>query len=317
MAGRRVRAVSVCVVLCVAGFLAPRDPPATAAPAPPRNVESYTAWWADRVVSRTYVSLVGRGPTADERQYWTWRVLDARTTTLLAGRLMGTSSYRSGLGKLGPRPFVDAVLTNANGSAPADVASLWAEAIRNGTKTRSRFVAWVVEVRFAPTLGDPVRKVVPCGQFGRSGVHPVCLVGSRGHQRDVSVVQVPGSNIYVNRSWYRSFASFAAAARSAGFSLTASRDGALPAWMFAPGSWRSYDEQKWLYDNGYPANPPGRSMHEWGLAVDLDCDGKDITAHPACWAWVRGNGPRFGVYMFRGADDINDSEAWHVSTNGS
>jgi hypothetical protein len=290
--------------------------PAAAAPAPPRNVEAYTVHYAEVVLARTYRTMFGRGPTASEREYWLWQIVDRPDAAWFAGRLMGTSTYKAGPGRLHPTAFVTSMLTNASGSADANLTLLWSEAIRNGTATRSRFLGWVAEQHLKPTMSRPFRRVSACRQFTRGGVVPLCFAGSSGHQRDVSIVNIPTTNIYVNRSWYRSAASFVAAARSAGYRLTAPRSSDIPSWMFAPGSWRSFDEQRWLYDEGYPANPPGRSMHEWGLAIDLDCNGKDITTQPACWNWVRANSKRYGVHLFRGVDAIGDSEAWHVSSNG-
>lgn len=111
-------------------------------------------------------------------------------------------------------------------------------------------------------------------------------------------------------------AALVARARSEGYDLQAYRNPGVPSWMFSPGSWRSYDEQKWLRDNGYPANPAGRSLHEWGLALDLSCNGQSIQRDRGCWDWVRAVGPAYGVENFVTVSDPSHSESWHFSSNG-
>ncbi len=69
---------------------------------------------------------------------------------------------------------------------------------------------------------------------------------------------------------------------------------------------RTYDQQAYLYDlflsgQGSPANPPGSSSHELGIAVDL--------ADPSMRTVVDQIGPTYGWY------GIN-SEWWHVEYQG-
>lgn len=60
----------------------------------------------------------------------------------------------------------------------------------------------------------------------------------------------------------------------------------------------SWNGKKWKRVRGAPAAPPGRSMHEIGLAADLEGD----------LNWVKQNASRFGLKTF---GDVN-GEPWHV-----
>jgi len=69
-------------------------------------------------------------------------------------------------------------------------------------------------------------------------------------------------------------------------------------------SYRSYDEQvdvarrKGLYSQGGLAAKPGTSEHGWGMATDLDLNGKALT-------WMRANGEKYGF------DENVPRESWH------
>jgi D-alanyl-D-alanine carboxypeptidase len=69
-------------------------------------------------------------------------------------------------------------------------------------------------------------------------------------------------------------------------------------------SYRSYDEQvdlarrKGLYSQGGLAAKPGTSDHGWGLATDLDLNGKALT-------WMRANADKYGF------DENVPRESWH------
>jgi hypothetical protein len=59
-----------------------------------------------------------------------------------------------------------------------------------------------------------------------------------------------------------------------------------------------------------PTAPPGKSMHEWGLAADLTCSGALIATHLSpCWTWLAAHAPAYGFHPL-------SSEAWHWSTSG-
>lgn len=90
------------------------------------------------------------------------------------------------------------------------------------------------------------------------------------------MTNVPGTNITVNQAWAPNVTAFVQAGRAAGFDLQAN-DGAGP----GQGSFRTRGTQLHLRRMGYPANRPGTSMHEWGLAVDLLCNGKPFIDDPS------------------------------------
>lgn len=90
-------------------------------------------------------------------------------------------------------------------------------------------------------------------------------------------------------------------------------------WLGAGGGWRSseaqrsmflarytpdpkgevaWNGQRWKHVKGAPAAPPGRSMHEIGLAADLAGD----------LAWVQQNAAKFGLKTFASVNN----EPWHV-----
>ena len=59
-----------------------------------------------------------------------------------------------------------------------------------------------------------------------------------------------------------------------------------------------------------PTARPGQSMHEQGLAIDFQCNGRLITSRSGpCWTWLSANAGRFGLRNL-------PSEPWHWSTNG-
>jgi hypothetical protein len=149
-------------------------------------------------------------------------------------------------------------------------------------------------------------KATRCAQYSRGGsVHPLCAAGKGGAIGNVVVEKVAGTNVVVNKAWAANVTAFFRAARAAGFDLGA-WDVAGPGY----GSFRTAAMQHDLRRRGFPANPPGESMHEWGLAIDLSCnDVKFLDAPPGCRDWVRANAGRFGIYNL-------PSEAWHWSSNG-
>ena len=59
-----------------------------------------------------------------------------------------------------------------------------------------------------------------------------------------------------------------------------------------------------------PTAIPGTSMHELGLAMDLEWNGAAITSHASpAYTWLARNASRFGFYNF-------PPEPWHWSVNG-
>ena len=60
-----------------------------------------------------------------------------------------------------------------------------------------------------------------------------------------------------------------------------------------------------------PTAPPGRSMHELGLAIDFTCSGTLISNRAStCYQWLAAHASDFGLYNL-------PSEPWHWSTNGN
>ncbi len=311
------RRSAIAIVLVIALGILQSPSRAQAAPAPPANVETYTASYAARLVGRGYQTIFGRPADARASAYWTWRVMRTPSARWFTEALMGSAEYRTRLGATDQTEFVARAYQNTKGRAPTpDESRWWLAALANGTADRAELLSWLLERGYPTRLDPPSRPVTGCARFTRPGPVPLCIAGSPGHQRNVDILQVPGTNIYVNKVWFASVAAFVEAASARGYTLLAEGTNDLPDWMFAPGSWRSYDEQLYLYTHGYPANPPGKSMHEWGLAVDLECNGHDITKTTWCWKWAVENGPSFGLRVFRTVDAITDSEAWHFSTNG-
>lgn len=65
-----------------------------------------------------------------------------------------------------------------------------------------------------------------------------------------------------------------------------------------PSGDRTYQGKKWKRVRGAPAAPPGSSMHEIGMAADLEGD----------LDWVQANADQFGLKTFASVND----EKWHV-----
>ncbi len=60
-----------------------------------------------------------------------------------------------------------------------------------------------------------------------------------------------------------------------------------------------------------PTARPGMSMHEQGLAIDFQCNGRLITSHAnPCWQWLNTNASTYGLYPF-------NREPWHWSRSGT
>lgn len=104
-----------------------------------------------------------------------------------------------------------------------------------------------------------------CSRYpGGGGVWPSCHPGSAGRTRDSIFVTVPGTHTRTNIANLPGMWAFLDAARGTGHAVDANGD---------YGSARTRAMQDYLYRNGYPANPPGKSTHEWGLAIALHRSG--------------------------------------------
>jgi len=288
---------------------------ATAGPAS-AGIDKVNAKYADRVVDRGFITMFDRLPDAATKDYWYPRVVEKRSAAWFVQAMMAGAEYQRRLGGLSDAAFISRLYSNATDKpATVDEVTMWSVALRQRTHTRASMITWFIENRFTYVLTRPNR-AVSCSRYTRGGpIVPLCSASSAGDQRGVTTINVRGTNIYVNQAWMVEVSSFISAGRQAGFDLQATRTDDVPWWMISPGSWRSWDDQLWLYQHGYPANPPGKSMHEWALAIDFDCNGKYITDVKSCWSWARSNGPKFHLKIFKGVSDINASEAWHFSTN--
>lgn len=147
-----------------------------------------------------------------------------------------------------------------------------------------------------------------CTQYPLGGsTTPLCKAGSVGGVGDVLVERrIDGSNVNLNKAAASKFKAMRQAARrEAGIDL-----GAADELGGGYGSYRTQAMQTELVRRGYPAAPVGRSMHQWGLAIDFACNGKKFNYSGAtCQNWIKGNAGRFGFYNL-------PSEPWHYSTNG-
>lgn len=279
--------------------------------------------YADRVVDRGYVVLYNRHIDTQSRAYWYPRVMEKGSATWFAAAIMDGAEYKRGAGRLSDTDFINLVYSHAESrKATTSEMALWKSAFRNGTQTRTTMVGWAIENLFGYRLAPP-DQVVNCSQYNRGGsIVPLCVKGLAGNQKSVSILKIPNTSIYVNRVWYQDVDSFVRYAKTKGYNLDVSQGSGPTAWMLSPGSWRSWDEQNWLYTHinpetgrPYPANPPGKSMHEWGLALDLQCNGKSIETVRSCWDWVRANGGAYNIRNFYTVNSPDDSEAWHFSPN--
>jgi len=280
------------------------------------SLDTATPQWADRVLVRTYRTLFAR-KMASAGSYWYAQLIGHPDAHWFALALMDSAEYRNGPGALSDNQFITRMYRNSSGrDATGAEATWWLTAIRNRSQDRAGLVAWLVEHRFSFALRHPSAGV-PCSQFRSTGPTPICEAGSAGTQRDVSILAVPNTDLRVNKAWFGSVVSLLSAARAAGYTLDGEWAENLPTWIFSPGSWRTWDDQQWLFAHGFPANPPGKSMHEWGLAIDFICNGQIINKDQKCWDWVRTNAPHYGVYLFHAATTPSHSEAGHFSSTGN
>lgn len=58
-----------------------------------------------------------------------------------------------------------------------------------------------------------------------------------------------------------------------------------------------------------PTEPPGKSLHNEGLAIDFACNGYAMIEYSTCLTWLKQNAATYHLYN-------RDLEAWHWSTTG-
>lgn len=272
---------------------------------------------AKNVVSCAYSAFLGRIPDHAGAKYWEARYIrtNYNPNDLAKGLLYSREGQRqankSGFKEFINRSFEACLSRPVKSSEYNQVLDQY----RNGLKKEDIFT-------FIIKAGDkPVSfpKEERCKQFFKGGsVTPICKSGSAGTTNDVVVSQVSGSNIVVNKAWISKFTQFRNTASSAGYNLQAYTDPNLANkkqrcanganLLKSPGSFRSAADQACLTYLGYPT-ATGTSMHQWGLALDLTCNGTPLASSGNCLAWVRNNAPNYGITN-------NSGEAWHFSTNG-
>lgn len=269
---------------------------------------------AQAVVKCSFRVFLNRTPDDDGSTYWqTYFVENNNDIRKLARQIASSREGKVVVNRTSLDDFIKLTYRHCLNRTPTtQEVNTWKQKYAQGVTRIDIFT-------FLVTVGDKPWQVateVKCSKFNRGGSPtPLCKSGTAGTTRDVVTKTVPGSNLVVNKAWATNVEKLRGAAWARGFNLQGYRDPELPSWFKSPGSFRSYEEQKYLYEEGYPANPPGRSMHEWGQALDLSCNGVSIQRNRDCWNWVRANGPKYGVYNFTGITSPGQSEAWHFSSN--
>lgn len=267
--------------------------------------------YAHAVAVRSFPTVLGR-PTGGGVPAWTAVVVEHPDAEWIASALIGSEEYRNGPGRWSDEAFIDQAYRQGYARGPTQQEmALWKSVLTAGPVGRAQFAGWMIDGGFGVPLVRP--SGVTCAGYDRGGLAPQCTPGADGSPRTVLVQTIPGTNIITNVAWSRQVQRMVEAARAAGFNIGAHQGPGVP---YPAGSWRSYEAQNWLYTHGYPANPPGRSMHEWGLAIDVECNGSSIVNRPSCWNWLRAYGPAYGVFGFSKATTISSREGWHFSSNG-
>ncbi len=303
---------------------------------------------AEAMVAKIHTAIFGRDIAANQASYKKWSEvyigLRKAPATEFANKLLTTPEAKSGYWKLSNGGKIDRLYLNLLGrSVDTKGREFWLNyLLRNkSSKTIAAFVsspAVVAKQRPSvaaslatlPTTYRPEAspcknglnaaeckafvqavqrsKGERCKQYPLGGnTTPLCKPGSAGAVGDVLVERgIDGSNVNLNKAAADKFKAMRQAARrEAGISIEAADElgGGY-------GSYRTQAMQTELVRRGYPAAPVGRSMHQWGLAIDFACNGKKFNSSGAtCQNWIKRNAGRFGFYNL-------PSEPWHYSTNG-
>lgn len=123
------------------------------------------------------------------------------------------------------------------------------------------------------------------------------LAYNRGVRADIVIGEIAGyGGHYLQRTPNNAVAAaerLIAAARAAGHQVTLNS------------SFRTLGSQTQLYKlyksgKGAPAAPPGRSNHQYGMALDIS-----VAAYPKLLQWLLANGPRYGWHKTVARED------WH------
>ncbi|USN97682.1 MAG: hypothetical protein H6799_01115 [Candidatus Nomurabacteria bacterium] len=273
----------------------------------------------NKIVSCSYSTFLGRIPRNEtESRYWRERYVRTNYNIKDLARGLAYSSEgqrqsrKTGFGGFTNRAYEACLQRPITSTEYTNLLNQY----RNGVSKEDLFLVIIKtgdrNVKF-PTY-------TRCARYTQGGsVTPLCNVGSAGTSDNVVTTTVSGTNIVVNRGAITNFTEFVNYAKSFKYNLGAYTDPSLAAkkakycenginLLKSPGSYRSSADQACLTYLGYPT-ARGVSMHRWGLAVDLTCNGSPLASSGNCLTWVRNNAGKFGIYN-------NSGEAWHFSTNG-
>jgi D-alanyl-D-alanine carboxypeptidase len=160
--------------------------------------------------------------------------------------------------------------------------------------------------------------------------------GSGSAKRDGKDVSFTLCNIMgtatVNVVYAKNFLNLFKGAQDAGLDLSGGGgsylpyDGAVGRWQERCGSLPITSKYSKPPCQGNRIAPPGKSNHELGLAVDLNCRGgllgggtstrATFNRNDPCVAWVIANSPAQGLYLQCEGTKGDGCESWHISPTG-
>jgi hypothetical protein len=286
---------------------------------------------SDAVVVCVYKGFLNRAPDTAGRKYWNQYYVNSNYDAVKLGK----NFYASKEGQkfeniIGFDQFIQRTYRSClNRSASAAEVKTWGSHHLQGM-SRAEIFGFIVVAGDKPWLFPSEKN---CAYLKGGSVMPRCEAATAGNTKDGFVVHIPESNIYVNKAWAQNIINLRFAAAQSRFYLEAYDDPSVVKTLsqnistqyipglgnvkkVSPGSHRSFADQTYLY-NRYRSNPsvyapaavPGTSMHEWGLAIDLRCNGVPLNGDSSCLRWMRDNARKYGVYNLPG-------EPWHWSSNG-
>ncbi len=303
---------------------------------------------AEAMVAKAYLVLLGTNSSSlDAFRAWTNQYIGFRANppVQLLNKFLATEAVKARYGRLSDSAKVDYLYLNILGRSKPDAKgkAYWLSYLKkhSSAETISLFLRTSAGLRamqpkqnaylatlpasyypLASTCGRGYSQAecdrkkqaaqntggVPCKAYSLGGNPiPVCSAGTQGGVSNVLVDRnIDGSNVTLNKAMSAKFKAMRQAGKKEARITIAANDVAAP----GAGSYRSKATQAALVRAGYPAAPVGRSMHQWGMAIDLSCNGKPFTSSGStCQNWIKRNAARFG---FRNLP----SEAWHYSSNG-
>lgn len=273
---------------------------------------------AKKVVSCAYSAFMGRVPDSSGAKYWQERYTRNNYDIKdLARGLAYSSEGQRESSQTGFKGFVNRSYESClQRNVKITEYNALLKEYRNGTKKEDLFT--LIIKGGDRNLSFPT--YVKCSGYLKGGsVTPLCSPNTPGGPVNVITTTVGGTNIVVNRAALTNFTDFTNSAKSTGYRLGAYTDPTLASkklrcagganLLKSPGSFRSAADQACLTYLGYPT-ATGTSMHQWGLAVDLTCNGVPLASSGECLTWVKENAAKFGLY------NKVSGELWHYSTTG-